>query len=75
MSAKELSAVKKALPHGAQKEIAKRLNINVTYLSQVMNGKKKSPKINEILRESAKYLAELQTEKNEVKELLNSVLV
>jgi AcrR family transcriptional regulator len=70
-----LIEVRKTLPHGAMQEIAKRVRLSRGTITMVFNGKTKSPKINEILKATAEYLAEYKAKQNEVKELLNNVLV
>lgn len=62
-----LKQIKKGIPHGGMKEIAKDLGISKVTLSRFFNGKIKVSKAKqiEILNGTAKYLKEVQELENQ----------
>jgi predicted transcriptional regulator len=62
----ELQEIKKQLPHGAIREIAKRAKVTEGLISRVFNGKiEKSPHEPEILKVTAEYLTEYKAKEKE----------
>ena len=70
----EIAAIKKELPHGAIKDIAKRTGLSTTTISQIFNGLIKSPKQSEVLKVTAEYLAEFKARELEAMQAINEVL-
>lgn len=62
------------LPHGAQREIAKRTNYSESAICLFFNGKKKLSKYSEILNTAADILKEEKDKEIEAKEQLNKIL-
>jgi|GEM_PF-4791943 len=56
------------VPHGAIKDIAKRADVSIYTVSNVIRGKSQNRKVLEAIRD---YLAELNTVKNDIQELSN----
>lgn len=69
-----LKEIRTKLPHGAMQEIAKRVNLSRGTITMVFNGTINSPKINEILKATAEYLAEYKAKEKEAKSLLEAAL-
>jgi len=59
--------VKKVLPYGAIKEIAKRSNTHITTVSNVLKGVSKSPVVIKTIKE---YLEEMNTTSNKINALV-----
>ncbi len=70
----QLTGLKKRLPHGSVKEIARRTNLSTATISQVLNGNITSPKQSEILTATAEYLTEYRAKETEAIQALNKVL-
>ncbi|MDR0420424.1 MAG: hypothetical protein LBH30_03110 [Prevotellaceae bacterium] len=70
----DLKELKKQLPSGAIKEIAKRANTSKSTICIVLGGKSDSPKKPEILKATAQYLKEYKTRERKAKEALIKAL-
>jgi predicted transcriptional regulator len=71
----ELSEIKKQLPHGAIREIAKRLNVTEGLISRIYSGKiENSPKTPEVIKATAEYLKEYKAREIEAKEAITEAL-
>lgn len=66
----DLQEIRKQLPSGAIKEIAKRTNTSTTTACVVLKGKRESPKKPEILQAAAEYLAEHKAKEREAMKAL-----
>ena len=66
----ELREIRKKLPSGAIKEIARRTNTSTSTVCVVLKEKRETPRKPEILQATAEYLAEYKTKEREAKEAL-----
>lgn len=69
-----LQEIKKQLPAGAVKEIARRANVNPSTVSNAFNNKLNSPKLSTILQVTADYLTEYRTKEMEAMDALQKAL-
>ena len=69
-----LQEIKKQLPAGAIKEIAKRTNTSTSTVCYVLKEKINSPKKPAILQATAKYLKEYKAKEKEAKEALQEAI-
>lgn len=69
-----ITKIRKQLPHGACKEIAKPTKLSVCTIHDVLSGKRKSVKETLILNTIADYLTELKTKEREALDKLNAAL-
>lgn len=69
-----LTEIKKQLPHGAYKEIAKRTKLSSCTIHDVLSGKRKSSKEILILNTIADYLTELKNKERETIDKLNAIM-
>lgn len=67
---KAATNLKEMIPHGGQKEIAKRAETSAITVNRVVNGHSKNPKILKIIKE---YLKELAQEKQELQEVITTL--
>lgn len=58
----DITKIKDQLPHGAQSEIAKRLNVSLPLVNKVLNGKSEETNV---LNGIADYLTDLKSKKAE----------
>lgn len=70
----ELQEIKSMLPHGAVREIAKRIKLSESTVSCVLSGKKNSPRSSEILTVTAEYLQERKAKEQEARQKLDAIL-
>jgi len=70
----ELKEMRKQLPSGAIKEIAKRTNLSTSVVCIVLREKKKSPRKAEILQATAEYLTEYKAKEREASEALRMAI-
>ena len=70
----ELSEIRKNLPSGAIKEIAKRANTSHTTVSLLFKGKTNSLRKQEILQITADFIKEYKTREREAKEAIKEAL-
>lgn len=70
----ELQELKKELPNGAIKEIARRAGLSTTTISQALKGKIKTSKSPEIMKATAEYLTEYRTREREAMQALKRAL-
>ena len=69
-----LQEIRKQLPSGAIKEIAKRANTSTTSVSLIFKGKINSLKKQEVLQVAADFMAEYKAKERETKEVLQKAL-
>jgi AcrR family transcriptional regulator len=69
-----LQEIRKNLPTGAIKEIAKRANTSETTVSLLFKGKTNSLRKQEILQITADFLKEYKTREREAKEAISEAL-
>ena len=70
----ELTELKSRLPHGAVREISKRLNISECTISCVLSGKRKSPRKAIIVSALVDYIAEQKRVEQEARRKLDAML-
>jgi len=70
----DLKELKRQLPSGAIKEIAKITNTSKSTVCIVLGGKSESPKKPEILKATADYLKEYKEKERKAKEALQKAL-
>jgi transcriptional regulator with XRE-family HTH domain len=70
----KINSLKKSLPHGAVKEIAKKMGLSTYTISRALNGHDKSPRLSDIIKATADYLAEFKAKEVEALQALNNVL-
>ena len=70
----DLIAVRKLLPHGAIKVIAKKAGVLAPTVSRALNGDKRSPKLPDIIKATAEYYTDYVARKNEALEALNKAV-
>lgn len=70
----ELQELKKELPTGAIKEIARRSGFSTATISQAFNGKIKTSKRPEIMKATAEYLTEYRSKEREAMQALKQAL-
>ena len=72
----DLKAIKEALPFGAISVIARKVGVQNSTVSRVLEGEVKSPRIAEIVKATAEYLKDYNATKkaafDQLKEVLNS---
>lgn len=71
---KENVGLKKRLPHGAMRAIAKTTGLSISTISQVLRGNTISMKQPEILKATAEYLDEYNAKEREAVKALNEAL-
>lgn len=69
-----LQEIRKELPHGAIREIAKRAELTDGLISKIFSGKVTSPKESRVLMITAKYLAEYKANEKAATEALQKAL-
>lgn len=69
-----ITEIRKQLPHGACKEIAKRTKLSVCTIHDVLSGKRKSAKETLILNAIADYLTEIKAQERAALDKLNAAL-
>lgn len=70
----DLKAIRKALPHGAIVEIAKRAGVLAPTVSRALMGDTRSPKLPDIIKATAEVLKEFKDKEREAFQELNQVL-
>jgi transcriptional regulator with XRE-family HTH domain len=70
MTDKKLRKALKNLPSGAVSNIATRVNLSKTTISNVLNGRSNSPRKPEILQAAAEYLTEYKAKEREAMQAL-----
>lgn len=69
-----ITEIRKQLPRGAMREISKRTSLSVCTISDVLTGRRKSPKETLILNAIADYLAERKAAEREAMDKLTAAL-
>ena len=70
----DLEEIRKQLPHGAIVEIAKKAGVLPQTVSRALRGDKRSPKLPDIIKATAGYLAEKKTKEKEALEAMNQAM-
>lgn len=70
----DLTEVRKQLPHGAIVEIAKRAGVLTPTVSRALYGDKRSPKLPEIIKAVAEFLAEYKAREQAAIKAFNEVM-
>lgn len=70
----EIKKIRKQLPTGAIKEIAKRTGLSTTLISLTMQGKSRPQKLPEILRATAEFLSEYKARELEAMQAIQEIL-
>jgi len=70
----DLTAIRELLPHGAIVQIAKKAGVLAPTVSRAMYGDKRSPKLPDIIKATAEYLAEYKAKENEAVQAFNEVM-
>lgn len=70
----DLKEIRKQLPHGSVKIIAEKVGVNIGTVSRALSGDKRSPKLPEIIKATAEYLAEFKAKENAAFDALNKVV-
>lgn len=69
-----MNDIRLELPHGAIKEIAKRVQLSTSTVSRVLNGIIDSPRKGDILKATADYLKDYKRKNKEAAEAINEAL-
>lgn len=70
----DLQEIKKQLPSGAMRAIAKRAKVSTSLVSLTFNGKINSPKKTDVLNATAEYLKEYKAKEKEASDALKEAI-
>lgn len=70
----ELKSIRKLLPHGTVLKIAEKAGVTAGTVSRALHGDKRSPKLPEIIKATAGFLAEHKARELEAMQALNQAL-
>ena len=70
----DLKAIRELLPHGAIVQIAKKAGVLAPTVSRALHGDKRSPKLPDIIKATAEYLAEYKAKEREALEAISEAM-